>query len=551
MEEPLLPSHHLQRDAPSERDDHLPPTHKSSPCPGVTPLLYALCVTSIAIFALYLVTDLPFNPAPTPHKRNSDSVWMEALTTSYNHTTVYTLNYWYQYAKYVAESQGRSNCYVCTHMPIAASNPKVIPLPLPPPIDIFPDTLRSYNDIRFLRKIIWHFYRIDPKPLRAPALHVKNRTLIKTPANPGREPIFGPVHIRPGTKFTCYAQPLHRSQIIATTLTSDPTYVGQVPSGFCSVTFVPCTSLPNSPELNDTQAPPGTKCAPYFSVPDIMGTLPTEGHMFLCGYSMYDSLPKFWIGRCAAVLPADHSFIVSATPHPSEATQTSNVIITHSRQKRAFLPHDSITGSDVPQDFKLWTTAQKVMLSLFPQVGVGKLLLRMETLNYRFSGFVNTTISILESERLELNNLRAVALQNRIVLDQLTAAAGGVCAMIDTACCTYIPANDEDGAAIQQGINNLTQLAKTLHGDTIEEKPSWLAQLFSSWHALLINSAIALLAALIFFSCVIPCIIKSVNRMVSSQYLAMTTASTQMTSASADMDSVCDSDSDLEDGSDV
>lgn len=72
-------------------------------------------------------------------------------------------------------------------------------------------------------------------------------------------------------------------------------------------------------------------------------------------------------------------------------------------------------GTDVPKDHKLWSTGQKVMLSLFPQLGVGKLMLRMETLSYRFSGFVNTTLAVLEAERVELKGLRAVTLQNRIV----------------------------------------------------------------------------------------------------------------------------------------
>lgn len=63
------------------------------------------------------------------YSTRTDDSWQTAITSSVSHPTVYTLNFWYLYAKYVASSHNRTNCYVCTHMPIASSNPHIVPRP--------------------------------------------------------------------------------------------------------------------------------------------------------------------------------------------------------------------------------------------------------------------------------------------------------------------------------------------------------------------------------------------------------------------------------------
>lgn len=165
---------------------------------------------------------------------------------------------------------------------------------------------------------------------------------------------------------------------------------GKLPRGYCSVLLSPCTRLHSNLSLNASQAVPRSTCAPYFTVPDVLGTFAQTDVMWLCGYNMYVKLPPNWAGIWALVIPADHSFIISAM-HRSKR-----------RQRRSFAPHDAIWETDVPSGYKLWSTSQKVALAPFPQLGFGKLMLRMETLSYRFSGFVNTTLAILEAERVEL-----------------------------------------------------------------------------------------------------------------------------------------------------
>ena len=254
----------------------------------------------------------------------------------------------------------------------------------------------------------------------------------------------------------------------------------------------------------------GSACAPYSTVPDVLGTYPQTDVMFLCGYYMYAQLPPGWVGRCAAVEPTDHSFIVSAMPHPGELPGEQRM------RRDVSQPHDPVWCSNVPEDHKLWSTGEKVMLSLFPSLGVGKVMLRMETMNYRFSGFVNTTLVMWQAEREELRGLRAVALQNRIVLDQLTAATGGVCALVGASCCTYIPANDDEGGVIQQAIANLTSLRDAVDHDSKFDR-SWFVT--GPWYAVCLKllAPVTPFLILIFVSvcCIIPIIKALVKKSVA------------------------------------
>uniref|UniRef100_A0A3B4B9G1 Uncharacterized protein n=1 Tax=Periophthalmus magnuspinnatus TaxID=409849 RepID=A0A3B4B9G1_9GOBI len=339
---------------------------------------------------------------------------------------------WYQYAEYVADSHNRFECYVCTHLPLAAANPHVLPLRVPNISLDMPETLVSRLSPKTLGRAIWSMLRVEPPEPQYPVVSRFVPTI--------RSFTFGLV-----LNFLCYTQIRSEEQLITANVTRKPVYVGKLRLIYCSVVYSPCTYFPGSFKLNVSQAAPGSFCAPYYAIPDVLGTVPSEGYRFLCSYGMYDCLPQGWICRCAAAILADHSYILPALPHAAPTTKCALSV-------PEMAPHDPLWGTDVPDDHKLWTTGEKVLLSLFPQVGVGKLMLRMETLSYRFSSFVNTTISILEAQRAELHGLRAVALQNRIVLDHLTASMGGVCAIIGSSCCTYIPANDEDGRAIQRGI---------------------------------------------------------------------------------------------------
>lgn len=132
---------------------------------------------------------------------------------------------------------------------------------------------------------------------------------------------------------------------------------------------------------------------------------------------------------------------------------------------------DSVWGSDIPAGFKHWDDVQKVLFSVFSQVGVGKVMLRLETVDNRFQVFANATIAALHGVGEELTALHLMMMQNRMVLDLLTTSQGGVGAMVGDYCCTYIPGNNADSHVIDIALKNLTWVQKAMVSNGV---PFWL-----------------------------------------------------------------------------
>ena len=67
-------------------------------------------------------------------------------------------------------------------------------------------------------------------------------------------------------------------------------------------------------------------------------------------------------------------------------------------------------------------------------------------------------ISALNAEQAQI---RKVVLQNRLALDILTAAQGGMCAIIHTQCCTYIPDMSPNVIHFTKHMNKMTGAVDT------------------------------------------------------------------------------------------
>ncbi|MGL5599255.1 MAG: hypothetical protein ACRDDA_14365 [Aeromonas sp.] len=405
----------------------------------------------------------------------------------------YDINLWYRYAKFLAHSVNQTDCYVCSKMPVSSANPHVIPTPVQNPSDLFPECLVSAYSPKVLNATMNHLL---PAPVDMSVITFKNFLGLERSTN---TKLYGPVHVSPRTNFTCYEN--------WTPFFSKTAEVGKIPDHNCGIIYSPCTKNATG-HFNESEATGKAKCATYFTVPDAMGTTPQTNFVWLCGLNVYTNLPTGWQGRCAPMIPADHSYIITAKNYHRMKRQEN------------FKPHDSVWGTDVPLDHKLWNDGQKVALALFPWVGVGKLMLRVETVAYRFESFVNTTITALKGIKEELTALRLMEMQDRMVLDQMTASLGGVCAMVGTTCCTFIPENDEDGHVIDQAITNLTALRDATEKDLVTTS-GLLQWLFGGqwWHVFL-KVFVPIIAVLILFclcmTCVIPCIAEMIKKMVNS-----------------------------------
>uniref|UniRef100_A0A669EZH5 Envelope protein n=1 Tax=Oreochromis niloticus TaxID=8128 RepID=A0A669EZH5_ORENI len=250
------------------------------------------------------------------------------------------------------------------------------------------------------------------------------------------------------------------------------------------------------------------------------GTYWVQGMAWLCGQRAYFILPKNWTGQCAPIFISDHTFkiTVDATSITRKRRSTSDPKL-----------HDSIWGSDVPEEFKLWTERQKVAHALFPWVGVGKHALRIETLNYRFGLFLNASCKVNSEQNEEIDALRIMVMQHQVALDIVLAEKGGLCVLFNTTCCTYIPDNIHS-SNMTDALKILKQLQNVQSKEYVDGGTDWLRWLLSgSWTVLLYKGLIVvgilLLLFCVFSTCILPCLRKMITKMIFTSLTAYVSVS--------------------------
>uniref|UniRef100_A0A669C0V2 Envelope glycoprotein n=1 Tax=Oreochromis niloticus TaxID=8128 RepID=A0A669C0V2_ORENI len=250
------------------------------------------------------------------------------------------------------------------------------------------------------------------------------------------------------------------------------------------------------------------------------GTYWVQGMAWLCGQRAYFTLPQNWTGMCAPIFISDHTFKI--TTDDTSLKRGKRSVDTPDPK-----PHDPIWGSDVPQEFKLWTTGQKVLHSLFPWVGTGKIALRIETLNYRFGLFLNTSCRVNDQQNEEIDALRIMVMQHQVALDIVLAEKGGLCVLFNTTCCTYIPDNIHS-SNMTDALKVLKRLQNVQSEEYVDGGTDWLRWLLNgSWTVLLYKGLIFIGLLLILFcvfsTCILPCLRKMISKMISTSLIAYVT----------------------------
>ncbi|CAI5649839.1 unnamed protein product [Oreochromis niloticus] len=108
-------------------------------------------------------------------------------------------------------------------------------------------------------------------------------------------------------------------------------------------------------------------------------------------------------------------------------------------------------------------------MTLFPWVGTGKNMLRIETLDYRFGLFLNASCKINEQQNQEINALWIAVMQHRVALDIILAEKGGLCVLFNNTCCTYIPDNVHS-SNMTDALNALRQIQQAQNQDYVAEE---------------------------------------------------------------------------------
>lgn len=124
-----------------------------------------------------------------------------------------------------------------------------------------------------------------------------------------------------------------------------------------------------------------------------------------------------------------------------KCTSTSTSSSRKKRSTSTVRPHDSIWGTDVPEEFNSGQLDKRYSTHSSPWTGVGKHGLGSETLDYRFGLLFNASCKVNEGQNQEIDALRIAVMQHRVALDMILAEKGGLCVFFNTMCCTYIPDN--------------------------------------------------------------------------------------------------------------
>ncbi|XP_034068904.1 uncharacterized protein LOC117544178 [Gymnodraco acuticeps] len=383
-------------------------------------------------------------------------------------------NAWYAYVHQLVTKTGRSNCYVCSHMPWSTGQ-----------VTLYGKRMSKSQAKCFatMGGVGYQHSGIKVNDVNPYAPGLSNGTCNKI--------FWVNFNMTVPRKMTGQKVVMPNNEAIHPMCYSQTE--GSVPMG-------------NTTGCNQTLV--NGEGAPVYLSKQSNGTWWVQGGWWLCGNNAYPVLPINWTGTCAPIFVSDHTFVIDIEPH-----------LNHTRRRRnampAFKKHDSVWGKDVPDEFKHWSTSGKVILALTPALGVAKNMLRLETLDYRFGMFVNNSIVVNEQQNLELDSLRTMVLQHRMALDLLTASVGGTCILLNTICCTYITDNVHsqnmtDAMATLKALQ--TAMGQDRHASLETGWFNWL--LSGSWVQKLVMGFVAIICVVILVCCAMACIIPCVKAMV-------------------------------------
>lgn len=462
--------------------------------------------------------------------------YADLLKDEKHHPHDYSTNMWWQLMNKTVYEGGEKNCYICAHMPYATYNSGLRPgnvttqqQPCLYGLSTHPGT-RKWKDIDYSSPLS---NTIRNKPINGlncspttdvlplPQMTIKLPELITLA---GMKPqTLGFCIFNDGTTSMGFV-PWNLCEVVYTFCdkttdfsTCSRCVTNSANSNFCRVwtrkTLVDCKHYLQQRTFNISRETrehqETTVCSAI--VPGAKGSCVLTDWYFVCGHRAYIALPPNWGGLCALVPLTSPMFILRRTSNST------------TRKRRSPMPEVQRWGgltisTGIPWEFKIWGRPEKFFQGLFPWVGVGEVRDHVEINRYALLRLINDTYKLANSITNELTRMREMILQNRFILDLLTASQGGVCKIIGSAHCTFIPDEFGTGGDIHDALTDLEQLKHYVENGTQGARPfdlwSWLTS--GPWWHLLLKICTPILVVLILFfiltSCILPCIKKMMMR---------------------------------------
>lgn len=268
-----------------------------------------------------------------------------------------------------------------------------------------------------------------------------------------------------------------------------------------------------------------SQCDSYGPGPN--GTRVIDGYYWLCKQKVYLYLPRNWRGLCAPITLSNETFVL-VPQNKSVRAKRSIDQVRQEKENKPFFPSKNFLktrGQDVPDEYRLNSLGQKFGWSIVPSLGVAHAFLLLDKVHYHVLQLTDLTFNATEAIREELTALRLMTLQNRMVLDLLTASQGGVCAIVGDACCTWIPENDADGHSIAMAVEGLKTLLDDEKKDSVGIASDWLTDMLSGlpipvWLSRMLMILFAVLMMLVLaLCCIVPLVQRLARRAVTGTFL--------------------------------
>lgn len=244
------------------------------------------------------------------------------------------------------------------------------------------------------------------------------------------------------------------------------------------------------------------------------------------GKALWSTLPSNWAGTCALVqlvIPFTLAFEKGISKNPGRNKRSLGISFDDS------IYIDSIgVPRGVPDEFKARNQIVAGFESLFWWVTINKNVDWINYIYYNQQRFINYTKSAIKGIAEQLDATSRMAWENRIALDMMLAEKGGVCVMLGTRCCTFIPNNTAPDGTITKALQGLTTLADELAENSGIDTSitGWLDSWFGKWKGAIISiftSLITVAGALVAIGCcVIPCVRGLVQRLIETALLKQT-----------------------------
>ncbi|XP_078497606.1 uncharacterized protein LOC144753959 [Lissotriton helveticus] len=208
-----------------------------------------------------------------------------------------------------------------------------------------------------------------------------------------------------------------------------------------------------------------SECNKTYTLPDpnfpTMATAPNT--YFICGSHARTWLPQGWSGKCYIAFLLPPTYTAPADYHLSDPPTVIN------RRRRGAIDAEDTAGQEAGDFFK----------GVIPFWGPMINSRHIRQLTRVVQGAINETAGALSNITAEMAADRLMTLQNRMVLDIILADRGGVCELIGSSCCIFIPDN---APSVYAAISRLHILSRKLDADTgAWSLTGWLWSLLSSW----------------------------------------------------------------------